>query len=311
MTAAVGTTVAAQPPSMKNKRSRRSKAGWAAIALAPFALFCLAIGAYPLVRVLQMALTEVDITGTGFHFTWTGLTNLQTVLGDGAAWQALWNTLVFVLATVVGSLIAGLVAALLVDRAVTLLPIARNVMIWPAVIAPVVVSLIWLLILSPTAGGLNKVLASIGIPEQSWLNTEFGAMASVVVVDIWHWSPIVFLFMYTALKGIGEEILEAARVDGASEGAILRRIVLPLLLPSIAAVALVRVVMGVKAFDEMYLLTAGGPNGATTLVSQRIQLWFFHDLKYGEAAAFSIVVIGITVALLLVAVAARRAGQRA
>lgn len=311
MTTSVGTALAASPPAKNSRARRRGRAGWAAVALAPFVLFCLLIGAYPFARVLQMALTEVAITGTGFHFTWTGLANLQTVLADAAAWQALGNTLVFIIGSVAGSLIAGLAAALLVDRAVALLPIARNVMIWPAVIAPVVVSLIWLLILSPTAGGWNKVLATFGIREQNWLDTEFGAMTSVIVVDIWHWSPVVFLFIYTALKGIGEELLEAARVDGASEAAILRRIVLPLLLPAIATVALVRVVMGVKVFDEMYLLTAGGPNGATTLVSQRIQLWFFQDLQYGNAAAFSIVVIILTVALLLAAVIARRARRAA
>jgi multiple sugar transport system permease protein len=81
-------------------------------------------------------------------------------------------------------------------------------------------------------------------------------------------------------------------------------------MPAIGAVALVRVVMGVKVFDEMYLLTAGGPNGATTLVSQRVQLWFFQDLKYGDASAFSLLVIAITVVLVVVAVLARRKARR-
>jgi multiple sugar transport system permease protein len=153
---------------------------------------------------------------------------------------------------------------------------------------------------------LNKVLTTFGLPEQAWLDTGPGAMASLVALDVWHWSPVVFLFLYTGLKGIGADVLEAARVDGASEAAVLRRIVLPLLMPAIGAVALVRVVMGVKVFDEMYLLTAGGPNGATTLVSQRVQLWFFQDLKYGDASAFSLLVIAITVVLMVVAVLSRR-----
>lgn len=88
-------------------------------------------------------------------------------------------------------------------------------------------------------------------------------------------------------------------MDGGSEFQILRHIVLPLLAPAIAAVAAIRVIMGVKAFDEMYLLTAGGPNGATTLVSQRIQVWFFRDVRFGDASAFSVFIITVTVGVLV------------
>ena len=280
-------------------------AGTAVIALLPFVLFCLALGALPFARVIQMALSTVNLGATGFSFDWAGIGNFQAVLASKDAWEALGNTAVFILATMTGSIVAGLILALLVNRAVVMLPIARNVLIWPAVVAPVVVSLIWLLILSPTAGGLNKLLETFGLPGQAWLDTGPGAMLSLIAVDIWHWTPVVFLFIYTALQSISEELLEAARMDGASERQILQRVILPLLAPAIGAVALVRVVMGVKVFDEMYLLTSGGPNGATTLVSQRIQLWFFQDLNYGEAAAFSILVVTITIAILLLALFTR------
>ncbi|WP_158603932.1 carbohydrate ABC transporter permease [Cryobacterium tepidiphilum] len=295
---ALGTTRARRRPGSNTART-------AVIALAPFVVFCLALGALPFARVVQMGLSKVDLGATGFSFDWIGIGNFQAVLANKDAWEALGNTAVFIIATMLGSIITGLVLALLVNRAVLMLPVARNVLIWPAVIAPVVVSLIWLLILSPTAGGLNKVLENLGLPGQTWLNSGHGAMLSLIALDIWHWTPVVFLFIYTALQSISEELLEAARMDGASEGQILRRVTLPLLAPAIGAVAVVRVVMGVKVFDEMYLLTSGGPNGATTLVSQRIQLWFFQDLNYGEAAAFSILVVAITIAILLLALFTR------
>ncbi len=276
-----------------------------ALGLLPFVLFSLVLGAYPVVQVVRMSLSDIKLTGQGFQFTWVGPQNFAGVLANPDSWQAILNTVVFIVATVVGSLLTGVIVALLVNRAVVLLPVARNVLIWPAVIAPVVVSLMWLLILSPTAGGLNKVLGSLGLPDQSWLNSGRGAMTSLIVVDIWHWTPVVFLFVYTALQSISEELLEAARMDGAGEVALLRHIVLPLLAPAIAAVAVVRVIMGVKAFDEMYLLTAGGPNGATTLVSQRVQLWFFQDLRFGDASAFSLIVIAATVLVLALFLLAR------
>ncbi|MFC4137608.1 MULTISPECIES: carbohydrate ABC transporter permease [unclassified Microbacterium] len=277
------------------------------VALAPFVLFCLAMAAFPFAHVVQMAFSEVTLTAAGFEFRWTGFENLVAVFADPLAAQAVINTVVFTILSVVGSLICGIIVAILVDRAIALLPLARNVIIWPAIITPVVVSVIWLLILSPTAGGLNKVLETIGLPAQNWLNSGAGAMASLVVVDVWHWSPIVFLFVYAALKALDTEVLEAARVDGASEGAIVFRIVLPLVMPAIAAVSLIRMVMGIKVFDEMYVLTAGGPLGATTLVSQRIQLWFFKDLNFGEAAAFGLLIIVAVVLVLTVALVLRGA----
>lgn len=277
------------------------------VALAPFVLFCLAMAAFPFAHVVQMAFSEVTLTAAGFDFRWTGFENLVAVFADPLAAQAVINTVVFTILSVVGSLICGIIVAILVDRAIALLPLARNVIIWPAIITPVVVSVIWLLILSPTAGGLNKVLETIGLPAQNWLNSGAGAMASLVVVDVWHWSPIVFLFVYAALKALDTEVLEAARVDGASEGAIVFRIVLPLVMPAIAAVSLIRMVMGIKVFDEMYVLTAGGPLGATTLVSQRIQLWFFKDLNFGEAAAFGLLIIVAVVLVLTVALVLRGA----
>ena len=301
----MSTSGAALATARLRRRPRSKTARTAVIALLPFVLFCLALGALPFARVIQMALSTVNLEATGFNFDWAGIGNFQAVLANKDAWEALSNTAVFILATMTGSIVAGLILALLVNRAVVMLPIARNVLIWPAVVAPVVVSLIWLLILSPTAGGLNKLLETFGLPGQAWLDTGPGAMLSLIAVDIWHWTPVVFLFIYTALQSISEELLEAARMDGASERQILQRVILPLLAPAIGAVALVRVVMGVKVFDEMYLLTSGGPNGATTLVSQRIQLWFFQDLNYGEAAAFSILVVAITIAILLLALFTR------
>lgn len=299
--ASMATVGGASRRSLRPGHRRGTRGSWMRVlALLPFLLFALCFALYPLGQVVRMSLSKGVLTAQGFQWTWIGLANFATELQDREAWRGLINTGIFVVATVAGSLLLGLALALLVDRAVITLPLARNVLVWPAVIAPVVVSLIWLLILSPTAGGLNKVLGSVGLPEQGWLNSGPGAMASVVVVDIWHWTPVVFLFLYTALKGIDAETLEAARVDGASEIKILRFISLPLLRPAIITVIGVRVIMGVKVFDEMYLLTNGGPNGATTLVSQRIKILFFDSLQFGEAAAYSIIVVVLTVCVLAV-----------
>ncbi|QOR72443.1 sugar ABC transporter permease [Ruania alkalisoli] len=294
----------------RRRRPQTNRSLFRLLALVPFLLFGLVFAVYPLLQVARMAGSDVQIRSGRFEWEWTGLTNLRDVLADAASIQALTNTVVFVAATVIGTLVVGFVLALLVDRAVTLLPLARNVLIWPAVIAPVVVSLMWLLILSPTAGGLNKLLRTIGLSEQGWLGDGPTAMAAVMVVDIWHWTPVVFLFLYTALKGIDASVLEAARVDGAREFQVVRHIVIPSMSAAIGAVILVRIIMGVKAFDEMYLMTRGGPDGATTLVSQHIKTLFFDNLDLGEAAAFSLFTVAVTALVLALVLLVRKAVQR-
>ncbi len=297
---------------VRSSRRKPRRAAFAIVALLPFVVFCIVLAAVPFAQVIRMSFSAIELRSTGFTYAWNGVQNFVSVLSSASSWEAILNTVVFVAATVFGSIVIGLVAALLVNRAVWMLPLARNILIWPAVIAPVVVSLMWLLILSPTAGGLNKLLETLGLPTQQWLNSGPGAMLSLIVVDIWHWTPVVFLFLYTALQSISEEILEAGRMDGAGEGKLLRHITLPMIAPAVGAVALVRIVMGVKVFDEMYLLTSGGPDGATTLVSQRVQLWFFQDLKFGEASAFSLVVVILTGLVLAAYLIIRsRLGRRA
>jgi multiple sugar transport system permease protein len=149
----------------------------------------------------------------------------------------------------------------------------------------------WLLILDPTVGLVNKILQTLGQQPQIWLDSKTGAFISVVIVDVWHWTPVVFLFIYAGLNGINQEIIEASRVDGATEGQIVRRIILPILLPTIAVIALLRTIMSIKAFDEMYLLTKGGPDGATTLISLHIRKIFVEVLDFGYASALSLCIV--------------------
>jgi multiple sugar transport system permease protein len=170
--------------------------------------------------------------------------------------------------------------------------------------------LIWLLVLSPSIGALNKLLAGNGLPAQGWLGSEFGAMGSIVFVDVWHWTPVVFLLVYTALRAIDHELLEAARMDGASESQTFWRVILPLLTPALIAAALIRIVMGVKAFDEMYLLTRGGPGDATTLVSLHVRNVFFDRLDVGYGAALSLVVVVAAAAVVVVFFSTRRLARR-
>jgi multiple sugar transport system permease protein len=297
-------TAVAATQEMAARRSRGSRtSGWRGLlgfkgaALLPLVLFLVVFAAYPLFELVRMAFSTVDVRGGAFTWQFSGLANLARVPEDGVFATALRNTVVFVAGTTVSTVLLGAGLALLVDRARLLGRVARNVFLWPAVIAPVVVSVIWWMLLSPEFGLLNRLLPLIGLQPQGWLADPDAALPAVMLVDVWHWTPIVFLLVYAALQAVDRNLYEAARIDGASEWQIVRRLTLPLLMPTVLAAAGVRVVMGVKVFDEMFLLTHGGPGVATTIVSIHIQKVFFDDVDLGYGAALGLTVVAAVLAV--------------
>lgn len=300
--------------SLTNSRRRRKPgripSPFVVLAVTPFALFMIVFGIYPVIQLVRMAVSDVGLVQGGFTFDFTGGQNLLRILSDENTVPVVVATFVFIVGAVVLTVVLGTALAVLLDRASFFQAFARRVLIWPTVVAPVVVSVIWLLILSPTIGVLNTVLTAFGLPAQGWLGQPIGAMASILLVDVWHWTPLVFLLVYTSLQSMDREVLEAASVDGASEVQAILRIILPMNLPAILAAAAVRLVMSVKAFDEMYLLTHGGPGNATNLVSLHIRTIFFDQLDLGYGAALGLAVILIYAAVGIMLGIVRSLGRR-
>ena len=287
--------------------SRRANA---VIALLPFVIFLSVFAVYPLYQLLRMSFMRTEVFDGEFLSEFNGLDNFKKIPDDPYALNAIKITVLFSILCVLLTVILGIAGALLVQNSKVFKNWARNIFIWPAVVAPVVVSVMWLLILDPTVGLINKIMQALGRDPQIWLDSKTGAFISVVIVDIWHWTPIVFLFIYAGLNGINQEIIEAARVDGASERQIIRRIILPILLPTIAVIALLRTIMSVKAFDEMYLLTKGGPDGATSLISLHIRKIFVEVLDFGYASALSLAIVIILALLVGISYSARRRREK-
>ena len=236
----------------------------AVIALLPFVAFLAIFAIYPLYEMVRLSFMRTEVFDGEFLSEFNGLDNFRKIPDDPQAINAIKVTLLFSLLCVIFTIILG-----------------------------IAVSVMWLLILDPTVGLVNKILQSLGQQPQIWLDSKTGAFISVVVVDVWHWTPVVFLFIYAGLNGINQEIIEAARVDGASERQIVRGIILPILLPTIAVIALLRTIMSIKAFDEMYLLTKGGPEGATSLISLHIRKIFVEVLDFGYASALSLCIVAV------------------
>jgi multiple sugar transport system permease protein len=286
----------------RRRRGPRHHRGFGVAALLPLVAFLAVFTAYPMAELVRMSLSDVQIRGGDFVSSYAGTVNYRDFASDGQAHHSFLITGLFILVTVPATVGLGTLLAILVHRSTVLAGVARSVLLWPALIAPVVVSVIWWLILTPNFGALNKIFESLGVGQQGWLGSSAGAMASIMVVDVWHWTPLVFVLIFTAVQGIDATLLEAARVDGATERQTYRHVVLPLLVPAILVASFIRLTMGAKAFDEMYVLTKGGPEDATTLVSLYIRSVFFDQLELGYGAAVSIlVIVAVMAALGLVA----------
>ena len=264
----------------------------------------------PIVQLVIMAFSDITLRAGAFSFEFVGFENFNRMVGDELFLNSIRVTLIFTVSAVFLTLFFGTVLAIAVDGLSRNSAWIQNILVWPAIVTPVVISVIWLLILSPQIGLLNKIFEYIGLEKQIWLGEPTSALVSVIAVDVWHWTPVVFLFVYTALKGVDSSILEAARVDGATYFVRLKSVVLPLIAPALLAAAALRVVMSVKAFDEMYLLTFGGPANATSVITIYLKRVFLESFEYGYGSALSLTVVLMVLMILLLVLGGQRVLRR-
>ena len=158
-------------------------------------------------------------------------------------------------------------------------------------------------------GVINQIAGAVGLPVRDWLGSTELALAAVIVVDIWHWTPFVFLLLLAGLESLPQEVYEATKVDGASAWQEFVHVTLPLMLPTIVVTLVFRLIVAFKVFDEVYLLTGGGPGTATEVLSFTIYRRFFAEDRAGYGAAMSVVVLFALALAIVVAVSSLRRGE--
>jgi multiple sugar transport system permease protein len=218
--------------------------------------------------------------------TFVGFANFARMPGDPQLWESVKVTAVFVLVAVPMQLVLGFLLALLFNQALFARPVLRTVMILPIFATPLAVAYSFFTIFYEEGGPLGWT----GIP---FLSNPHWALFSVVLVDVWQWTPFCFLVFLAALQGVPDELLEAARIDGASRWDILVRILLPVLQPTIVIVLLLRLAEAIKLFDIPFAMTGGGPGVATqsySLFAFRTGLRFF-DVGYASAMALVLLIV--------------------
>jgi multiple sugar transport system permease protein len=260
-------------------------------ALAPAVLLLLCLTLYPMLSILRMAVSTIDFAQGQFIWTFTGLQNWRTFVEDWLFRIALKNTLIFVIAAVTVEMLLGLALALLACQIRLGKGMYRTIMVLPILVPAVAIGCMWRLMYNYDFGIFNQVLVALDIGGLAWLADPKLAMASVILVDIWHWVPFVFLILLASLEALPVETLEAANVDGANGWQRLRYVILPMIGPTFSVVLMFRTIFAFKVFDEIFLLTSGGPGTTTEVVSLYIYKVFFAENRLGYGALLAILTI--------------------
>ena len=248
----------------------------------PSILVLLALSIYPMIFAVKLAF------GNSANFT--------RLFSDRTFGISMAQTVFLTAAALAVEFALGLALAVLIDSLARARSFFRAGLLVPMLLPPVVAAVAWRLIFNPQFGVLNGTLRRFGIDTAAltWTNGHNSALFSVILVDIWEWTPFLFLLLSAGLQAIPPEPLEAARIDGASPWRIFRDVTLPLLKPTILLAVMLRAMDLIRIFDQIFILTQGGPGTATETVSLYIYRTAFRFSNFGYAAAMSLVLLAAT-----------------
>ena len=265
--------------------------------IAPPLIFFFAISVVPLVFTLVLSFTNYSIGG---QLHWTGLRNYGRLASDRIFLRSYVNTFLYVFIGVMVQYGLGLGLSLLVNVLTAGKRVIRLVIMLPFVMPPLLIGFVWQTIFDSRYGPLSALLRALHLPSVAWLHDPHLAFASIVVVDVWQWTPFMFLILFAGLRSLPKEPFEAARVDGASAWRVFCDLTFPMLIPASVAAVLLRSIEAFKLFDIVFYVTGGGPGGATSTVSLQGYFTALRSGNLGYGAAMSIVLLLTVMVLAMV-----------
>lgn len=270
--------------------------------LLPSVLTLAVLSIIPLVVMIFLSFHEVNFTPVEEQI-FIGFGNYAQMAGDGAFWNSLKVTAIYVGGSLSLQLALGILISVMLHRVITGENVFTSIIIMPMMIAPVVVGLIWQFLLDPSFGLYTYLLNQVGLfVTQPILGDSDSAMAAVILMDTWQWTPLVVLIVLARLKSIPEHLYEAARVDGATGITQFRYVTLPLLKPAIAIALLLRSMDLMRYFAKVFITTGGGPSSSTKIIGLYVyeQALRFFNLGYGSAVGLVLLIITILMGLAFV-----------
>lgn len=275
------------------KATRRRQIVWLYI---PAMIFMIVMTQIPFLLSIWYSLHSWNLLQPAAGFVFIGLSNyIHTFFGDVNFWPVMGQTLELVVGAIVLALIAGTVLALLLNRPIWGRTVLRGLSTIPFLVTPAVMALVWKnLLLSPNFGFIDWIFRSVGLPSVAWFSSL--PLESVTFIVAWEWTPFVMLVLLAGLQSIPDEVLEAAKVDGANTWTTFWAIVFPLLRRSYEVALLFGTIFIFQTFGEIYLTTGGGPGVATNTLPYYTYVTAFTEFQIGQAATLG--VIGVIIAIL-------------
>ena len=280
--------------------------GWRVLSLGPAVAVFVLLTLLPIINLIAMSFHDVTWVAGRAEWTFVSSRHFEELPGHPFYFVGLKNTLVFAVTAVTCEMILGFFLALLVSKIARGRIIYLTIFLLPIVVPPIVIGAIWKLMYSFDFGVINQTLGFFGMAPVNWLGNPKLALASVIIVDIWHWTPFVFLLMLAAIESLPQDVFEAARIDGVGPWQELMYIPLPLLLPTIGVTLVFRMILAFKVFDEVYLLTGGGPGTATEVLSFSIYRTFFAEDRVGLGSVMSIFALFVIALMAVIALSMAR-----
>lgn len=262
----------------------------------PAVAVVLAVIVFPWAFTLWMSLFDWKI---GSQPRFVGLRNFTDLAGNQRFFEAIGHTLLFTALAVVGPLVIGTAAALVFNRKFRFNGLLRSLFTLPMMATPVAVALVWTMMFHPQQGVLNYLLSVVGVSPSEWVYSSRLAIPSLVLVDIWQWTPLVMLIVLGGLSSLPSEPFEAALIEGATPWQTFRFVTLPMIAPFILVAAVVRMIDALKTFDTIFVITQGGPGTASETINLYLYLQAFSFYQIGKASAVVVLFFALVIGLSL------------
>jgi multiple sugar transport system permease protein len=264
--------------------------GW----FCPASILLLAVVCYPVIRTIGLSFVHENLA-SGFRTEFAGLDNFARIVGDSRFRGSLFTTLLFMLVSVGAEFLIGLLLALSMTSLKRWRNVARVVFLVPWTLPTAVIAVLWTWIFNDQLGVLNAVLIRFGFIDSpvAWLAEPATAMAAIIVADVWKTAPFVFLILLAGLQNIPRDLYEAIEVDGGGTWAKFRYVTWPHLLPFVFVAVVFRMVQAFAVFDLVWVMTGGGPGGATETISVYTYQMYMRYLDFGYGSALAVATVAI------------------
>jgi multiple sugar transport system permease protein len=271
--------------------------------MAPMLIFIFVLVAVPLAYAGWLSMTDFRF---GEPTSFVGLHNYRTMMGDPEFWNGLQITLVLYVLSLALQLVIGTYLGMLLNRLRLGRRLFQTLLMSPFLMPPVVIGMMWLVILDPSLGAANWLLRCIGLPPSDWLASPRWVVPVLALLDTWQWTPFVALLVLGGLQTMPDSIDEAASIDGAHGLSLLRYVTLPLLLPTLIIVVILRSVDLLRFFDLIYITTQGGPGTSSSSLNVYAFRQGFEFFDMGYASALMITLASLVFGVVLMQSRLRR-----